>query len=182
MHSAIIRAPGASFSFLRRHSNKGVFAISLAIYACVSFQILSAEGARAVRLRVDLAPLAAIPPALQVHIACALGAFLLGSLLLLGRHSRKLHRRMGYVWVILMAVTAGSSFFLTGVNGDRLSFIHLLSGWTVIALPLAIGAVRSRQTALHREIMTRLFSGAMLIAGLFTFLPGRFMWDLFFSA
>jgi len=29
--------------------------------------------------------------------------------------------------------------------------------------------------------MTGMFTGGMLIAGLFTFLPGRLMWDLFFA-
>ena len=36
------------------------------------------------------------------------------------------------VWVLLMGTVAGSSLFLTGLNGTHYSYIHLLSGWTLI--------------------------------------------------
>jgi hypothetical protein len=39
----------------------------------------------------------------------------------------------------------------------------------------------SPQIAAHRKQMTDMFVGGMLIAGLFTFLPGRLMWSLFFA-
>jgi len=83
--------------------------------------------------------------------------------------------------VLAMSFTALSSFFLTGVNGSWYSFIHALSAWTLISLPLGIMAIRRRNIAQHRKTMTDMFVGAMLVAGLFTFLPYRTMWATFFT-
>jgi uncharacterized membrane protein len=42
-------------------------------------------------------------------------------------------------------------------------------------LPLAVWEARTHRVAVHRLIMILLFSGALVIAGLFTLLPGRIM-------
>ena len=95
---------------------------------------------------------------------------------------RGLHKRLGYAWVVAMAVTAISSFFLTGLNGNQFSWIHGLSAWTIIGLPMGLAAARRKDIAAHRKQMTGMFTGSMLVAGLFTFLPGRMMWSIFFGA
>lgn len=176
-------APSFSLRRLReRHGNKLLAAGAAAGYAWVSNAILAAEGVSALRLRVDLSPLLEIAPVLQAHIAGAVLSFAIGTILLLGVKGRTFHRVLGYTWIVTMAVTAISSLFLTGLNGDRYSLIHLLSGWTIIVLPMGLAAARRRNIAQHRKTMTGLFMGGMLIAGLFTFLPGRLMWSLFFTA
>jgi uncharacterized membrane protein len=76
-----------------------------------------------------------------------------------------------------MATTAVSSLFITGVNGNFYSFIHLLSGWTIIGLPMAIFAIRNRKVIAHKRAMTGMFVGGLIVAGLLTFLPGRFMFE-----
>ena len=162
-----------------RHGNKLLIAAALAGYAYASQLMLAGEGA--VSLRIDLSPLLEIPAVLQAHIAGAVSSFLIGAVLLIGVKGRTFHRVLGYGWVATMTVTAVSSFFLTGLNGDSYSFIHILSGWTVIVLPMAIAAARRHDVAKHRKEMTSLFFGGMLIAGLFSFLPGRLMWHLFFT-
>lgn len=173
-------APSISLRRLReRHGNKLLTAGALAGYAYLSQLILAGKGA--VSLEVDLSPLLEISPFLQAHIAGAVSSFLIGAVLMLGVKGRTFHRVLGYTWVATMTVTAVSSFFLTGLNGDSYSFIHILSGWTVIVLPMAIAAARRRNIAKHRKEMTSLFFGGMLIAGLFSFLPGRLMWHLFFT-
>ena len=48
-------------------------------------------------------------------------------------------------------------------------------------LPVAIAAVKRRDVKKHRKEMTNLFVGGMLVAGLFTLLPGRMMWHIFFA-
>jgi uncharacterized membrane protein len=169
-----------SLSRLReKHGYKLLLASALAGFACLSHIMLAGKGA--VRLRVDLEPLLDVSPFLQAHIAGAVSCFLIGSILLLGVKGRTLHRVLGYAWVTAMAVTAISSFFVTGLNGDRFSLIHLLSGWTTIVLPMAIAAARRRDIANHRKEMTSLFFGGILVAGLFSFMPGRVMWQLFFT-
>jgi len=177
--------PAASFSFRRlreRHGNKLLVAGAIAGYAFASQAMLAGQGRGGVQLRIDLSPLLEISPVLQAHIAGALLSFAIGTALLLGVKGRTFHRVLGYTWVATMSVTAISSLFLTGINGDSYSFIHLLSGWTVTVLPMALAAARRRNIAKHRKEMTGLFFGGMLIAGLFSFLPGRLMWHLFFTA
>src|SRR6266508_4037784 len=53
--------------------------------------------------------------------------------------------------------------------------IHLLSIFTLIVLPIAVWRARRHKVADHRRIMIMIFVGALVIAGLFTFLPGRIM-------
>jgi uncharacterized membrane protein len=129
----------------------------------------------------DVALIARQPLALQVHLGAALVALAIGLIIMARPKGRGLHRVLGWSWVIAMAITAVSSLFLTGLNGDRVSLIHLLSGWTIIMLPMAIVAIRRRNVDAHRRRMTGLFMGGLLIAGALTFLPGRLMWHVFFG-
>ncbi|MCA8900785.1 MAG: DUF2306 domain-containing protein [Hyphomonas sp.] len=118
----------------------------------------------------------------KLHVAGAIMAFGIGAALLRGVKGGRLHRILGYTWVAAMAVTAISSFFVVGLNGNSYSFIHGLSAWTVIALPMAVAAARRRDFKTHRREMTGMFTGGLLVAGLFSFLPGRMMWSIFFAA
>jgi uncharacterized membrane protein len=42
-------------------------------------------------------------------------------------------------------------------------------------LPLAVWKAHRHQVGTHRQIMTYMFLGALVIAGLFTLMPGRIM-------
>jgi uncharacterized membrane protein len=53
--------------------------------------------------------------------------------------------------------------------------IHLLSIFTLAMLPLAVWAAHRHAVDHHRRAMTGLFFGALVIAGLFTLMPGRIM-------
>lgn len=129
----------------------------------------------------DIALFAAQPMVLQLHILAAMGTVALGGLIFTMRKGRAFHRAAGWIWVALMATTAVSSLFIVGLNGDRWSFIHLISGWVLIALPLAVMAARKHRVTVHRKAMTGMFIGGSLAAGAFTFLPGRLMWRLVFG-
>jgi uncharacterized membrane protein len=94
---------------------------------------------------------------------------------------RGLHKALGWSWVIAMGITAVSSLFITGLNGDFYSLVHLLSGWTIIGLPMAIYAIRNRKVETHRRAMTGMFVGGLIIAGALTFIPGRLMFETFFG-
>jgi uncharacterized membrane protein len=124
------------------------------------------------------------PPAIQIHVAAALTALAIGIVLLIGVKGNRLHRTLGWTWVWAMATTAVSSFFIHRLNPGGpggFSLIHLLSGWTVIALPMAVHAARRHRIADHRRAMTGMFVGGLIVAGAFTFLPGRLMWAIFFG-
>lgn len=130
---------------------------------------------------VDVALFAAQPLVLQLHILAALGTVALGGLIFSMRKGRAFHRTAGWIWVVLMATTAISSLFIVGINGDVWSLIHLLSGWVLIILPIGVWAARKHRVDVHRKTMTGIFVGGSLVAGAFTFLPGRLMWRLVFG-
>lgn len=178
--STIADAPARRF--LKAPSNKTVLAVAVLIYLVVSWLILRAFDVTAIRPRIDLSPILSAPLVLQLHVAGALSAFGIG-LWLIGRpgKSRRLHKTLGWSWVTAMFVTAVSSFFLTGLNGASLSWIHGLSAWIMIALPMGVAAIRRRDVKSHAKAMRNMFMGGIAIAGLFSFLPGRMMFDLFFA-
>nr|WP_316629896.1 DUF2306 domain-containing protein [uncultured Brevundimonas sp.] len=126
----------------------------------------------------------AAPGAIHIHVAAALIALAIGVVLLTGVKGDRLHRTLGWLWVLAMGTTAVSSFFIHQINPDGpagLSLIHLLSGWTVVGLPMAVYAARRHRVAAHRRAMTGMFVGGLIVAGLLTFLPGRLMWAVFFG-
>ena len=129
----------------------------------------------------DAALWASLPLQIKFHIAAAVGAFVIGLIILLRPKGTGFHKTLGWSWVVAMAATAISSFFITGLNGHNLSIIHLISGWTVVALPMALVAIRRGNVKAHRRTMTGLYVGGLLIAGLLTFLPGRVMYVMFFG-
>ncbi|MBP7651614.1 MAG: DUF2306 domain-containing protein [Phenylobacterium sp.] len=134
------------------------------------------------RLRApDWGLLAAQPLVIQLHLAAAALALVIGAMLMLMRKGVTFHRRAGWVWVGAMSIVAGSSIFITGVNGDHWSFIHMISGWTLITLPLAVIAARRHNVKQHRRFMMGMFYGGLIIAGGLTFIPGRTMWNVFFA-
>ena len=92
------------------------------------------------------------------------------------------HRTLGWIWVLLMAAVAISSFWihqirLVGPWGP----IHLLSIFVLAMLPLAVWRAHTHRVADHRRIMILMFSGALVVAGLFTLLPGRIMHTVVFG-
>lgn len=133
------------------------------------------------RFRFSVEPLLATEAIVQVHVAGALSAFAIGVILLLRPKGIGLHKTLGWLWVVSMAVTAISSFFITGLMGASYSPIHALSVWAMIGLPFGIAAIRRKNVTSHSKHMTGMFTGGILIAGLFSFIPGRVMWKVFFA-
>ena len=159
-----------------------ILAVGANVYALVTSLILSGTPESRYHFRFDISPLLESSLAVQVHTDAALGAFLVGLVILLKPKGVGMHRTLGWIWVVLMGVTAASSLFVTGLNGNSYSPLHALSAWTLIALPMGIAAIRRRHVKAHAGTMTGIFLGGLAIAGLFTFMPGRLMWSLFFAA
>jgi uncharacterized membrane protein len=81
-----------------------------------------------------------------------------------------------------MAVIAISSFWIHDIRLiGPFSPIHLLSIFTLAILPLAVWHARRHRVERHRKAMTSIFVGALVIAGLFTLLPGRIMHHVVFG-
>lgn len=131
---------------------------------------------------MNLSALTGAPLTIQIHAYAALGAFVLGVVQLAGVKGTTLHRALGYVWSILMLVVAVSSFWIHGMRlWGPWSPIHLLSVLVLVMLPLAILHARRHAVQRHRYTMIGLFSGALVIAGLFTLVPGRIMHQVLFG-
>ena len=125
---------------------------------------------------MSLQPLLNAAPAIQIHAFAAMAAFALGIVQLTAPKGTLPHRTVGYVWVALMVVVAGTSFWIHDLRvWGPWSPIHLLSIFTLATLPFAVLHARRHRVIQHRNAMITMFAGALVIAGLFTFLPGRIM-------
>lgn len=131
---------------------------------------------------MSLAPLLNAEPAIQLHAFTALAAFALGTIQLGAPKGTLPHRTAGWLWVVLMVIVAASSFFIHELRvWGAWSPIHLLSVFTLVALPLAVLHARRHRVGRHRNAMIAIFVGALVIAGLFTLMPGRIMHAVVFG-
>ena len=125
---------------------------------------------------MTLTPLLTASPIIQVHAWAAVAAFLIGIAMLLRRKGTAAHKAIGRIWVALMVIVAGSSFFIWELRQvGPFSWIHLLSVGTLVALFLAVRDIRRGRVEAHRSAMIMIFFGALVVAGAFTFMPGRIM-------
>jgi uncharacterized membrane protein len=132
---------------------------------------------------MSFAPLLDAAPAIPVHAFAAMAAFALGLVQFALPKGTVPHRTFGWIWVALMAAVAVSSFWIHQIRlVGPFSPIHLLSILTLVMLPLAVWRAHTHKVAAHRRAMIALFAGALLIAGLFTLLPGRIMHAVLFGS
>ena len=125
---------------------------------------------------MSLAPLLEAAPQIPIHAFAAMAAFGLGVVQLVAPKGTLPHRTIGWIWVALMAVVAISSFWIHQIRMlGPWSPIHLLSIFVLVVLPLGVWKAHRHDVASHRRIMVMIFTGALVIAGLFTVVPGRIM-------
>jgi uncharacterized membrane protein len=131
---------------------------------------------------MTLAPLLEATPAIQVHAFAAMAAFALGLIQLAAPKGTLPHRTLGWVWVSLMLVVSVTAFFIHQIRlWGPWSPIHLLAIFTLTMLPIAVFAAHRHKVERHRWSMIGLFTGALVIAGLFTLVPGRIMHAVVFG-
>jgi len=132
---------------------------------------------------MSLAPLLDAAPQIPLHAFAAMAAFVLGVVQLAAPKGTLPHRALGWIWVALMGIVALSSFWIHQIRlVGPFSPIHLLSIFVLVVLPLGVWRAHRHQVADHRRIMTLIFAGALVIAGLFTLLPGRIMHAVMFGS
>jgi uncharacterized membrane protein len=132
---------------------------------------------------MSLAPLLTAAPAIPLHAFAAMAAFVLGLVQFAAPKGTLPHRTIGWIWVVLMAVVAASSFWIHQIRlVGPFSPIHVLSIFTLVVLPLAVWRAHTHRVADHRRMMIFIFAGALVVAGLFTLLPGRIMHHVIFGA
>ncbi|HEX4553737.1 MAG TPA: DUF2306 domain-containing protein [Xanthobacteraceae bacterium] len=131
---------------------------------------------------MSLAPLLSAAPAIQLHAFAAMTAFTLGLVQFAAPKGTLPHRTVGWIWVALMVGVSVSAFFIHEIRlWGPWSPIHFLAIFTLVMLPLAVWHARRHAVERHRKAMLSIFVGALVIAGLFTLLPGRIMHAVVFG-
>jgi uncharacterized membrane protein len=129
-----------------------------------------------------LAPLLDATAPIPLHAIAAMTAFVLGVVQLSAPKGTLPHRTLGWIWVGLMLAVAVSSFWIHQIRLVGIwSPIHLLSILVLVSVPLGVWRAHRHQVGDHRLIMISVFTGALVIAGLFTLLPGRIMYSVVFG-
>jgi uncharacterized membrane protein len=132
---------------------------------------------------MTLGPLLQASPAIQLHAFAAMAAFSLGVVQLGAPKGTLPHRAIGWLWVLLMLAVSISAFWVHQLRiWGPFSPIHLLAIFTLIMLPLGVWHAHRHRVENHRWTMIGLFFGALVIAGLFTLLPGRIMHAVVFGS
>ena len=132
---------------------------------------------------MSLDPLFASNPVIITHALAAIAAVVLGAIQLLSPKGTLVHKGLGWAWVSLMAITALSSFAIFEIRLiGPFSPIHLLSMAALATLVFAIIKVRQGNVKAHKAALTWLFFGGLVLAGVFTLMPGRIMHQVMFGA
>ena len=127
-------------------------------------------------------PLLAATQPIPIHAFAAMAAFVLGIVQLAAPKGTLPHRTIGWIWVGLMATIAVSSFWISDIRlWGAWSPIHLLSIYTLVLLPIGVLHARRHRVQNHKWTMIGIFSGALVIAGAFTLVPGRIMHEVVFG-
>jgi uncharacterized membrane protein len=118
-------------------------------------------------------------PIILTHMLAATGAIVIGGIALTLKKGTPAHHLLGRTWVALMLIAALVSFGIR--SSGHFSWIHLLSAGTLAALGASVYAAAKGRIQLHRQGMIRTYIG-LLVAGAFTFLPGRRLGHLLWHA
>jgi uncharacterized membrane protein len=122
------------------------------------------------------------PLAVKIHMATVIPAFFIGTwLIFFSTKGARFHRMMGVVYLTLMTVTAIDALFVRVIDPGHLSLIHLFVPLTLFGVVMTVLALRRRNIAAHKRSMVGVYIGGLLIAGAFTFVPGRLMYGIFFG-
>jgi uncharacterized membrane protein len=122
-----------------------------------------------------------VPTNVWVHLGLIIIALMLTPVMLLRKRGDRFHRGLGWIWASAMLFTALASFDIRLINRGGFSFIHLLSAWTVVQVPIIILSARAHNIARHRRAVRGMVTGALLIAGFFTFPFNRLMGQWLFG-
>ena len=129
---------------------------------------------------MTLDPLMTAPLAVQLHVGFAVVALCVGPFTLFRTWRDRLHKVLGYIWVVgivglaLSGLAIASAMPVLGPFGP----IHLFSLLALWGVAHGLWCIRRRNVAGHRAAMQSVWFGAMGLAGVFTLLPWRVMNDV----
>lgn len=118
------------------------------------------------------------------HLLTVVPCVFLGAYLLLFKKGGLIHQNLGKLYMVLMLLTAFTTLFMEARVGPvflgHFGWIHLFSFLVLWTVPTAYLAIRKGNVRKHQRKMILMYVGAILIAGGFTFAPGRYLHTLFF--
>lgn len=124
---------------------------------------------------------AQIPWTVWAHLATMMVALALTPVMLLRPRGDVLHRQLGWIWVTAMILTAFISLLIENPHLNRFSYIHILSVFVLLQVPFTVHAARKHNVKRHRTGIRAMVTGALLIAGFFTFPFNRLLGQWLFG-
>lgn len=119
---------------------------------------------------------------IPIHAVLAIFAVFSGGVQFVLPKGTFVHRMLGYTWVGAMFVVAVSSFFINEFRWvGPFGPIHLLSCLVLFSLWQGVSFARAKKIRGHKRAMIQLYCFSLLLAGGFTFLPGRIMYQVLFG-
>ena len=125
---------------------------------------------------------------IYIHAFLALLAIPVGWYIFLTPKGTPRHRLVGRIWVFLLSIVAITALSITAINPGHYSFIHLLIPFTLGSIVYSIWSIRKfKQTRIPKYKRAYIYSmigvyiGALVIAGVFTLMPGRFFYSILFG-
>lgn len=125
---------------------------------------------------------------IYIHAFFALLAVPLGLFVFLTKKGTKQHRLIGRIWVLFLSIVSITAIFIQVINPGQYSPIHLLIPFTLGSLIYSIWNIKKfKRTKIQRYKYAHMYSmisayvGALLIAGAFTLMPGRFFHEIIFG-
>ena len=125
---------------------------------------------------------------IYIHAVLALLAVPLGLYILITKKGTNQHRILGRTWAIILVIVSLTAVFIQAINPGQYSLIHLLIPWTLGTLIYSVWNIKQfKKTKIekykyaHMYSMLGLYVGALLFAGVFTLMPGRFFHEIIFG-
>ncbi|MFP4845534.1 DUF2306 domain-containing protein [Winogradskyella sp. PE311] len=120
-----------------------------------------------------------------LHLYTVVPCLFIGGFLLIIKKGTKIHKQLGRIYMVLMLFTAIVTLFMPAYVGptvlDHFGWIHIFSFLTIHAVPTAYLAIKKGNVKAHKRKMILLYFGALIIAGGFTLVPGRYLHEVFFG-
>ena len=95
-----------------------------------------------------------------------------------------LHKKIGYVYMVLIFFSSIVSLFLKAYVGptflNHFGWIPLLSFLAIWTVPSSLIAVKKGNIQRHKRSMKLLYWTGLLLAGLFILMPGRYLHEVLF--
>ncbi|MDC0589697.1 DUF2306 domain-containing protein [Porticoccaceae bacterium] len=125
---------------------------------------------------------------IYIHAFFALIAVPVGLYILLTKKGTQKHKLTGRIWTLFLLIVSFTALFIQAINPGEYSLIHLLIPWTIGSLIYSIWSIRKFQKTklqkykkAHMYSMIGVYVGALLVAGIFTLMPGRLFYEILFS-